>query len=155
MLSLSLGSQHDTTCICCWAPAPAADIDQLLAHSTGARSCRSISPALRALSSKPPHAAAAIDRWDRQTDRRTRDCYIDPALHTTPAASKTVADWHVITVSVYCDILTQLSNWWQCLCIVTCYKSDASSCTTIYVQLWWPSSSLHKTQASNISQCKT
>jgi len=30
----------------------------------------------------PPHAAAAVDRWDRQTDGRTPDLYVDPALHT-------------------------------------------------------------------------
>jgi len=27
----------------------------------------------------PPAAAAAVDRWDRQTDGRTRDRYIDSA----------------------------------------------------------------------------
>jgi len=37
-----------------------------------------------------PHAAAAVNRRDRQTDGRTPDRYIDPAPHTTmQAASKT------------------------------------------------------------------
>jgi len=39
----------------------------------------------------PPHAAAAVDRWDRQTDgrrdRRTLDRYMDPAPHAIRAAS--------------------------------------------------------------------
>jgi len=31
----------------------------------------------------PPHAAAAVDRWNRETDRRTTlDRFIDPAAHT-------------------------------------------------------------------------
>jgi len=34
----------------------------------GARRCQSISPTRGAPSSKPPHAAAAVDRWDRRTD---------------------------------------------------------------------------------------
>ena len=47
----------------------------------GARRCRSLSPARTALSSKPPHAAAAaIDGIDRQTDGRTPDRFRDPAL---------------------------------------------------------------------------
>jgi len=40
-------------------------VEQLL---LGARRCRSKSPGCTALSSNPPHAAAAVDRWDRQTD---------------------------------------------------------------------------------------
>jgi len=35
-----------------------------------------------ALSSKPAAAVATVDRWDRQTDGRTLDCYINPAPHT-------------------------------------------------------------------------
>ena len=27
----------------------------------------------------PPHAAATVDRWDRRTDGRTSDRYVDPA----------------------------------------------------------------------------
>jgi len=45
---------------------------------------------LRRSATNPQHAAAAVDRWDRQTDRRTdrRMLYrfIDPARHTLPAA---------------------------------------------------------------------
>ena len=29
----------------------------------------------------PPHAAAAVDICDRQTDGRTQDSFVDPALH--------------------------------------------------------------------------
>ena len=42
-----------------------------------ARSYRSISPARRAFSDRP--AVAAVDRWDRRTDGRTPNRYIDPA----------------------------------------------------------------------------
>jgi len=35
-----------------------------------------------ALSSKPAATVATVDRWDRQTDGRTLDCYINPAPHT-------------------------------------------------------------------------
>ena len=49
--------------------------------------CLLISPACRALSSKP--AVAAVYRWDRQTDGqtdgRTPDHYVDPAPHTMQA----------------------------------------------------------------------
>jgi len=43
----------------------------LLLLGASARHCRSTSPAYTTLSSNPPHAAAAVDRWDRQTDGRT------------------------------------------------------------------------------------
>ena len=60
----SLACLHDTARICGWTPCCGDD-------RAGARSCRSLSPARMALSSKPPHAAAAaIDGIDRQTDRR-------------------------------------------------------------------------------------
>ena len=49
----------------------------------GARRCRSISPACTALSSKP----VARRCWDRRTDRRTPDRYVDPAPHTVRAVS--------------------------------------------------------------------
>jgi len=51
----------------------------------------STSHARGARSSKPVHAAAAVDRWDRQTGGRTMDRYKDPALHTTPAVSSVAA----------------------------------------------------------------
>ena len=38
-----------------------------------------------------PHAAAVVDWRDGQTDRRTLDRYIDPALHTMRAASTTAS----------------------------------------------------------------
>ena len=52
----SIGSQHDATRICCWAPAPGM----------------------------PP--LLTID-GTKQTDERTPDRYLDPALHTMRAAS--------------------------------------------------------------------
>jgi len=75
----SLGSQRDATRICCWAFLQ-------LVRSAGARSYRLLSPAGRALSSKPtgrrccrqPPLLLSIDGTDRRTDRHT-----DPA----PAAS--------------------------------------------------------------------
>jgi len=33
----------------------------------------------------PPAAVAAVDRWDRRTDGRTLNRYIDPAAHTVLA----------------------------------------------------------------------
>jgi len=52
----SLGCQHDTARICCWAQSP--DIDRYLL------------PATRS-AANPPHAAAAVDWRDIQTDGRT------------------------------------------------------------------------------------
>jgi len=58
----SVGCQHDAACICsccapcCWQPAPAIG--------------RYLLPARRS-AANPLHAAAAVDRWDRQTDRHT------------------------------------------------------------------------------------
>ena len=66
----SLGYQRDTARICCWAPC-----------CCGARRpplLIAISPARTALSSKP--AAAAVEWWDRQTEGRTLDRFIDRAL---------------------------------------------------------------------------
>jgi len=66
---------------CSWAP--------------GGCRCRLISPAGIALDSKLAAAAyggrmtGQTDNIDRQTDRRTPDSFIDPALHTTRAASIT------------------------------------------------------------------
>ena len=66
----SLGYQRDTARICCWAPCccGARRLPLLIA----------ISPARTALSSEP--AAAAVEWWDRQTDGRTLDRFIDRAL---------------------------------------------------------------------------
>ena len=55
-----VGWQRDTARICCWppcccAPSPAAAIDRYLLPAGPA-------------AANPPHAAAAVDRWDRQTD---------------------------------------------------------------------------------------
>jgi len=56
-----------------------------LLFGVGARLCPSTCPARTALSSKPTHTAVAVDRWDRQTDRRTLDRYIDSVLYTMRA----------------------------------------------------------------------
>jgi len=62
---------------CCWAHQLSNDI-----------SCRRPRSA-----ANPPAAVAAVDLWDRhthslrQTDGRTFDRYIDPALHTMRSAS--------------------------------------------------------------------
>ena len=50
------------------------------------RSYRSISFAFGALTSKPPAADAAADRWDRRTNARPLH-YTEPAPHSTPTAS--------------------------------------------------------------------
>jgi len=38
----------------------------------------------------PPHAVAAVDRWDRQTDGRTLGRFVDSAQHTMRAVSTSV-----------------------------------------------------------------
>jgi len=59
-----------------WGPPPAMSIDLLPAGRPAAN---------------PPHAPAAVDRWDSQTDRRTdTHRYIDPVPHTTRAVSVTM-----------------------------------------------------------------
>jgi len=72
----SVGCQRDATRSCCWARRPRLAIDICYRHPQGA--------------GRPPATAAAVDRWDRRTDRqtdgRTHDCYIDPAPHTRRAA---------------------------------------------------------------------
>jgi len=46
-----------------------------------ARRCRSMSPADGGSAANPPHAAAAVDRWDG----RTPDRYMNPAVHAMRA----------------------------------------------------------------------
>jgi len=52
----SFGCLNDTARICCWALSPANDRYLLSAGRSAAN---------------PQHAAAAVDRWNRQTDGRT------------------------------------------------------------------------------------
>jgi len=48
------------------------------------------------LSSKPSHAAAAVDRRDRRTDGRTPDRSIDPAPHAMRGRNKSrILDWRL------------------------------------------------------------
>jgi len=44
---------------CCWAPAVQQSVDTLYILSAGPTEAN------------PPHAAAAVDSWDRQTDGQT------------------------------------------------------------------------------------
>jgi len=48
---------------------------------TGARRFLLLAPSARHSAANPPHAAAAVDRWDRQTDARPfrRPCSADYA----------------------------------------------------------------------------
>jgi len=41
----------------------------------GARRCQSMCPARVTLTANAPHAAAAVERWDGQTDGQTPDRY--------------------------------------------------------------------------------
>jgi len=50
-----VGSQHDATRVCCWAPAHAAIDRYFLPTGRSA--------------ANPPAAVAAVNRWDRRTDR--------------------------------------------------------------------------------------
>jgi len=56
---------------------------------------------------KPSHAAAVADQWDRQTDGRTLDRFIDPARHSKRAVSKTRQVfnkiWQATTGFVHCS----------------------------------------------------
>jgi len=58
---------------CCWAPAPPLPIDISCPRGRSA--------------TNPPHAAAAVDRWDRRTDGQTLDRFMDPDPHTMRAVS--------------------------------------------------------------------
>ena len=71
----------------------------------------------------PPHAAAAVDSWDRQTDGRRRDRYIDPASHTVQAAvvkEDRRIRWHYTTTILRLRIgarLTAHFYLWQAVSI--------------------------------------
>ena len=56
------------------------------------RRCRSTSPAHRAHSSKPPHAAAAVDEWDRQAYTDGHRNVTQTLPHTTRTVSVTGSD---------------------------------------------------------------
>ena len=105
--SRQLGCQHDMHSPhlllnavlrrrCCWVTALAA-VE------------RYVPPAGRS-AANPPHAAAAVEWWDRQTDRRTPDRYTDPVLHTMRAVSisrQTIRYWRTVPESIHGR---QLSN---------------------------------------------
>jgi len=61
-----LGSRHDATRICCWAPAPAVDVDRQLVRD--ARSYRSISAAGAQQQTCRTPLLLSIDGTDRRTD---------------------------------------------------------------------------------------
>jgi len=78
----------------CVRLSASADNVTLLAFAAERRPCsnRPISAGRRAHSSKPTAAACGgrmVGRTDGQTDRRTLDSFVDPALHTMPAVSIT------------------------------------------------------------------
>jgi len=80
--------------LCVQLPTSADSVTLLTVAAEG-RPCsnRSISPARRATAANPPHAAAAVNWWDRQAVRetggRTLDSFTDTALHTTREAAIT------------------------------------------------------------------
>ena len=86
----SFGSQHDAARICCWLAAESIDTrrPQL--------SIDICCPRPRS-SANQPHAAAAVDRRDRQTDGRTPDRYIDPAPHTMSMPTQTRRDQTILS----------------------------------------------------------
>jgi len=63
------------------------------------RRSRSIPPASGNPATNPPHAAAVVNRRNRQTDGRTPNHYVDSALHTTRA----VIIKHCVLVKVATD----------------------------------------------------
>ena len=81
-------SQHDTTRICCWAPAAAARRPQLSIDIC----CRCRRAAANLLA-----AVAAVNRWDRLT----ADGRINPVRHTLQAASITRCDSSALTPLVW------------------------------------------------------
>ena len=78
----------------------------------------------------PPHAAAAVDRWDGQTDGRTLYRYVDPSRlpHTMPPMSiktrwaKFVADWSRQTAVT--------GSWLDILPLTTTYAEVIRRCQT-------------------------
>ena len=76
----SISSQHDAAHICCWAPAPAARRSQLSIN---------ICSIHRRSAANTPVAVAVVNRWDKRTDGRTPNRYVDPTLITMRVASKT------------------------------------------------------------------
>jgi len=69
-------------------PASAAERRSAAPLLLSAGACyRSISPAAGRSAANPPHAAVAVDRWDRQMDRRTLERFTDPAPHTVRVVS--------------------------------------------------------------------
>jgi len=49
----------------------------------------------------PPHAGAAVDKWDRQTDGRTRYRYIDPAAYYASSVIKPDTYVHSVDQHTY------------------------------------------------------
>ena len=80
----SLGCQHDTARICCGAIAAER------------RCCRSIYFPARRSAAKPPHTAAAVDRWDRRTQRDGRSALHCPGSVNKPVFSflRQLTTWH-------------------------------------------------------------
>ena len=49
-------------------------------------------PAGAGSAANPPHAVAAVYRWDRQTDTQTPDRFVDPVVHTAYCTSLAFVD---------------------------------------------------------------
>jgi len=90
-----LGCQRDIARICCCGPglrrcccrAPGA-VDRYLLR-------------VRCSAVNPPHAAAAFDWWDRLTDGRTLDRFIDPAPHTMRTVSKSESSCQIVDAQLH------------------------------------------------------
>jgi len=79
VLSLLVGSQHDSIRVYCWMPAPAAQRPQLSIDIS--------SPQGAQQQTRRPPLLLSIEGTERRTDGRTPDRYIDHTMHTMRAAS--------------------------------------------------------------------
>ena len=102
----SSGCQRDTACICCWAPARAA---RRLLRARCAAIDRYLLSAGRS-AANPPQTAAAVDRWDRQTDAWPfhRPCSAYYADSVDNAAK----------INIQC-------RYYRLICLARCYVNEA------------------------------
>ena len=86
-----VAANRDSDRIRCWMQSFAAECSTAKRRAAG---CRCPLPSINISCNCPTanlqHAAAAVDRWDRQTDRQTLDPHTDPTLHTMWVVSKTL-----------------------------------------------------------------
>ena len=104
--------------MCCWAPC----------CSPGLRHCCCRAPGtvdqyflrIRCSAANPPHAAAAFDWWERLTDGRTPDRFIDSAPHTMRTVSKSESSYQITDAQphwIFCEDseYTSREAWWWLL----------------------------------------